>query len=654
MSFTAGAKLGPYEILAPIGAGGMGEVYRARDTKLDRNVAIKVLPSALAQDPERLARFEREAKVLAALNHPNIAQIYGVEQGALVMELVEGENLSGPVPLATVLDYARQIADALEAAHEKGIVHRDLKPANIKVTPQGVVKVLDFGLAGVVQSSAVPDANATQSPTLTLPATQMGVLLGTAAYMSPEQARGKPVDKRADIWAFGVVFYEMATGRQLFHGDDITSTLAAVVLKEPDLGAAPPPIRRVLRRCLEKDPKKRLRDISGVELLLEEAQEPPPAQVPGPWRMRFRVSATAATLFLVAAGLMTLLYLRELHKALHTLRYTIPAPEKSRVQSIAASPDGRHVVIASAVNGKRQLWLRPLDSLQAQPLPFPEGATYPFWSPDSRYIGFFAQGKLKKIAIDGGPAVTLCDAVNGRGGSWSKENVILFSPGIFSGIAALQRVPGAGGTPTNMISSKNSSPYPAFLPDGRHFLFSVSVGYVDPPGIYFASLDGKEKRRILPDQSSVVFAAGFLLFVRENILMAQRFDATNGQTLGEPRPVAQGVLRTANDIYAPVTASENGVLKYEPLFGAGGNQMAWYDRAGKLMDTVGPRGPVWEPAISPDEKTVAFRRGSASGVGTDIWLRDLVRGSEQRVTTDPSTTKVAPFWSPRGDYLVFN
>jgi serine/threonine-protein kinase len=289
-----GTKLGPYDILAPIGAGGMGEVYRARDTKLDRDVALKILPEKVAQDPERLARFEREAKVLASLNHPNIAQIYGVEDRAIVMELVEGETLSGPLPLDTVLDYARQIANALEAAHDKGIVHRDLKPANIKVTPQGVVKVLDFGLAAVAQNSAPGQASTTQSPTLTLAATQMGMLLGTAAYMSPEQARGKPVDKRADIWAFGVVLYEMVTGRPLFQGEDVSHTLASVIMKEPDLDELPAQIRRVLKRCLEKDPKKRLRDISGVELLLEDAPETASVAITAPSRSRRGTAAWIA------------------------------------------------------------------------------------------------------------------------------------------------------------------------------------------------------------------------------------------------------------------------------------------------------------------------------------------------------------------------
>src|SRR5579871_6566128 len=365
MPLSAGDRVGPYEILAPLGAGGMGEVYRARDTKLERDVAIKVLPEAVAQNPERLARFEREAKVLAALNHPNIAQIYGVEGQALIMELVEGETLAGPLPLDTALDYARQIASALEAAHEKGIVHRDLKPANVKVTPQGVVKVLDFGLAAIVQNSAPPESAATQSPTLTLGATQMGMLLGTAAYMSPEQARGKPVDKRADIWAFGAVLYEMVTGRQLFQGDDITSTLAAVVLKEPDLEAVPPRIRRVLRRCLEKDPKKRLRDITGVELLLEAGPQAGASR--GAW-WHWAVAA-AGILIALAVGMV---HFRETAPAARVLRYTIAVPENAQLHSFAVSPDGRSVVIAAGLNGKYQLWLRTLDALEAQPLAFTE------------------------------------------------------------------------------------------------------------------------------------------------------------------------------------------------------------------------------------------------------------------------------------------
>ena len=660
MALPAGTKLGPYQIVAPIGAGGMGEVYRARDTNLDRDVAIKVLPAALAQDPERLVRFEREAKVLAALNHPNIAQIYGIEQGALVMELVEGEMLSGPLPLTTALDYARQIAGALEAAHEKGIVHRDLKPANIKVTPHGVVKVLDFGLAAVLQNPTPLESNATESPTLTLSATRSGVLLGTAGYMSPEQARGKPVDKRADIWAFGVVLYEMVLGRKLFRGDNITSTLAEVLLKEPDLNEVPPQIRRVLRRCLEKDANKRLRDITGVELILEELQEPPLQSVPiaGPWRTRFYVSAAAAAVLSIAASVLAFLHFREPHKTLHALRYSIAAPKNSQVRSFAVSPDGRLLAIAGLANGKQQLWLRSLDALQEQPMSNTDDASFPFWSPDSQYIGFFAQGKLKKVAASGGPVQSLCDVSQARGGTWNREGVILFSP---SGNSpeGIQRVPSSGGVPVDVFREKGSLRYPVFLPDGRHFLYT-DIRPSERSGIYVSSLNGAENRRVLADRSAVVFAPsliggslGHLLFVRENNLMALPFDAATARATGDVFSVVDGLTISVGIAgFAPLTVSADGLLIYEAnAFATGAlTQLVWYDRAGKLLGPIGAAGNLLSATISPNQKVAAFARQSAAG--NDIWLRDLTRGTDTRFTTLGG--EYSPSWSPRGDRIVFS
>jgi serine/threonine protein kinase len=438
MPLIAGTSVGCYEILASLGAGGMGEVYRAKDTKLDREVAIKVLPDSLAQDPERLARFEREAKVLASLNHPNIAQIYGISESdnvrALVMELVEGETLKGPLPFETALDYARQIAEALESAHEKGIVHRDLKPTNVKVTPQGIVKVLDFGLASIAQTAPAA-GDPVNSPTLTVSPTMAGMILGTAAYMSPEQARGKPVDKRADIWAFGCVFYEMITGKQLFQGADVSEILAAVIKDQPDLTALPARVRKLLEACLQKDPKKRLQAIGDWRYLLDAGTEDP-----GQSRARAtKVPWAIAAIFAVIAMVLGIVNLREAPpKAI--LRYTIAAPENTTsLHSFAISPDGHVVAIAAQMNGKHQLWLRALDALQAQPMPSTDDATYPFWSPDNRYIAFFAQGKLKKVAVTGGPAQTLCDAPDARGGSWNRDDVIVFSPGN-NGMVGIQRV----------------------------------------------------------------------------------------------------------------------------------------------------------------------------------------------------------------------
>ena len=657
MALAAGTRLGPYEILAAIGAGGMGEVYRARDTKLDRDVAIKVLPSALAQDPERLARFEREAKVLAALNHPNIAQIYGIEQGALVMELVEGENLSGPLPLATAIDYARQIADALESAHEKGIVHRDLKPANIKVTPQGVVKVLDFGLAAVMQNSVPPDSNATQSPTLTLRATQMGVLLGTAAYMSPEQARGKPVDKRADIWAFGVVLYEMITGKPLFHGEDISEVLAAVIKDEPSLDSVPVKVQRLLHSCLEKDPKRRLRDIGDAWRQLEEVSTSPRADTPQMpvEQKRGWLWPAAATILALATLTVSFVHFREPVQQPLILQYTIRVPDQTKILSFAASPDGRYVAMSVLGGGGPQLWLRPLDSLQAQPLPGTDFATYPFWSPDSRNIGFFAQGKLKKIAVSGGPTQTLCDAPNGRGGAWNGDGVIVFNAANAGG---LSRVPATGGVPVPATkSAAGAQVFPVFLPDNRHFLF-VARGEKES-GVYAASLDMKESRRILLDVANPAYDPpapndknGHLLFVRQQTLMAQPVDPVTLEPRGGIFPLAEQVSRNGNayDLYS---ISGNGILVYQTGTEGLDYQHTWFDRTGKELGTIGAPVRSNRFALSPDGKRVIIERVNPQSNSSDLWIADLEHRTDSRFTFDASTNSW-PVWSPDSSRIVFN
>ncbi|HYL35168.1 MAG TPA: protein kinase [Bryobacteraceae bacterium] len=673
MSLQAGDTLGAYEILAPIGAGGMGEVYRARDVKLKRDVALKVLPDAFARDPERMARFQREAEVLASLNHPNIAAIYGVEERALVMELVEGEALEGPLPLETALHYAKQIAEALEAAHEKGITHRDLKPANIMITPAGVVKVLDFGLAAVAQ---VPGSggDAMSSPTLTIHATQAGMIMGTAAYMSPEQASGKPVDKRSDIWSFGVVLWEMLTGQRLFEGETISHTLAHVLTAAIDLNripvTTPPAIRELLARCLDRDVRTRLQAIGEARVTIQRwlanpsavTEAPGPQSAPSEARSTSRLPWAVAALFAVLAGVVTFLYFRKPAPAEHTLGYTIAPP--GSVHSFAVSPDGRLVVMAAiaAGNGKRQLWLRPMDALQWQPMPSTDDARYPFWSPDSRYIAFFAEGKLRKVAASGGPSQPVCDAVDGRGGSWNRDGVIVFSPSA-SPDANIQRVPAAGGVPSDVTKTRTRYLFPVFLPDGRHFLYETAGVSQEPNGIHFASLDGKENRRVLADVSSAVFApasggdgAGHLLFFRENNLMALPFDPVKGQASGDVFPVAEAVSLANGNNYAPMTVSGNGVLLYwtggTGGIGGGTYQLVLYDRGGKVLEPVGPLGNVLQPSISPDEKMIAFSRAGAGG-NRDIWLHDLVRGNERRLTTDVSTN-VVPFWSPQtGDRIVF-
>ncbi len=646
MPLSAGEKLGPYEILAPIGAGGMGEVYRARDHRLNRDVAIKISKEQFTE------RFTREARAIAALNHTNICHLYDVGPNYLVMEYVEGHDLGmvlrGPLDFDDALPLIEQLIDGIEAAHEKNIVHRDLKPSNIKITPEGVVKILDFGLAKLSRESDGADPE--NSPTLTMGATQTGTILGTAAYMSPEQAKGKTADKRSDIWSFGVILYQVLTGKRLFTGETTVELLGAVLNRDPDLSAAPPRVHKLLRWCLEKDRKKRLASISDARLMLEPLAPLVSAKVGRRWTW-----PVVAAVLLLALAALAFLHFRETAPPELTVRSTIAVPEGSTVHSFAISPDGRELVIAAAVGGKRQLWLRAMDALQAQPMAFTEDATYPFWSPDSRYIGFFAQGKLKKVAVSGGPAQSLCAVTNSLGGSWSRDDVIVFSPN--AGGISIQRVPAAGGVPVDVTRTKGDQRYPVFLPDGRHFLY-LARGGAERSGVYVSSLDGQENRRVLPDVSGVAFApsarnnrTGYILFVRENTLMAAPFDTASAQVSGDVFPVADGVSLTTNNSVLPVTISENGVLLYEAGgVGGGTNQIGWYDRTGKSLGPVGMPGAVSRPAISPDEKSVVFERATSSGA--DLWVRDLNRGGERRFTTDASLN-IGPFWSPKGDRIVF-
>ncbi len=653
MQLHPGDKLGPYEILEPIGKGGMGEVWKARDTRLDRIVAIKTSKQQFSE------RFEREARAVAALNHPNICTLHDVGPNYLVMEFVEGAPLvskekPGPLPLDEVLRLGHQLSAALEAAHEKHITHRDLKPGNIMLKPDGSIKVLDFGLAKIT-APARTDLPVDESPTLTMGMTDAGMILGTAAYMSPEQAKGKDVDKRADIWAFGVVIYELATGSRPFHGTDMSEILASVIKEHPNYEPVPYELRRLLKKCLEKDPAKRLRDIGDVWELLEA----PPAAIaepaPAPPAKRSVFPWAVAAVLTLAATALAFVHFRETPPQQQTTRYSITTPENSNIHSFALSPDGRTLVMAATVSGKRQLYLRPMDALQFQPMAFTEEATYPFWSPDSRFIGFFAQGKLKKVAASGGPSLALCDAPDGTGGSWNRDDVI-----VFAGLSAIsiQRVPAAGGVPADVVQIQGGLVrVPVFLPDGRHFLYTIRAGTAEQVGIYVASLDqkgdGKENRRILPDVSPAQFAPpersgqpSHLLFVRQNTLMAVPFDVSSAQVSGDVFPLADGVGVEPIFLNAPITVSENGVVLYRTGGIASGAQLAWMDRTGKQLGLVGTREGINQPAISPDEKQVAFARG-------DLWVRDLSRETETRFTTDASSN-FTPFWSPKGDRIAFS
>jgi Tol biopolymer transport system component len=658
MPLSTGTRLGPYEILAPIGAGGMGEVYRARDIKLDREVAVKVLPAALAQDSERLSRFEREAKVLASLNHPNIATIHGVEESggvrALVMELVAGENLKGPLPVEMALNYARQIADALEAAHEKGIIHRDLKPANIMITPAGVVKVLDFGLAAVTQSS--DPSNPANSPTLTISPTRAGMILGTAAYMSPEQARGKAVDKRADIWAFGVVLYEMLTGKRLFEGETISDTLAAVLKTEPDLAQVPAKVRRLLEACLQKDPKQRLQAIGDWRLLLTDDQPPGVA----PTRSQLGVAGRiAAAILLLALGALSFVHFRKAPPPeARSVRFQVRLPEKSTGAMFRLSPDGRYLAIAGSLRGNSRLWVRPLDSLESRPLPGTEGADIPFWSPDSAFIGFYAQGKLKRVALSGGPPQNICDATLEIGGTWNHDGVIVFTPDLGK---PLHRVPASGGVaaPVTTLAGAVLQAFPQFLPGGDRFLYlTIAPRKPEVAGVYVGSLDKKPPVRILASGLGITYVPstssgnrGHLLFLRGSTLTAQAFDPQRLRLSGEMVPLAEPVGTEMLGDLAAFSVSDNGVLAYSSGQEGASRELVWLDRTGKQIGSVGPPGEYNNFRLSPDEKRIVIDRSSAQS-SADIWVLDILRGVTSRLTFDPAINDL-PIWSPDGLRVLF-
>jgi len=670
MTLSIGSRLGQYEVLAALGAGGMGEVYRGRDTQLHRDVALKVLSERFAEDPDRLARFKREAQVLASLNHPHIGAIYGVADfpggRALVLELVEGPTLAdriaaGPIPLEEALPIARQIAEALAAAHELGIVHRDLKPANVKLRPDGAVKVLDFGLAKAAEAETV-SVDVTQSPTITSPAmTEMGVILGTAPYMSPEQAKGRTADKRSDVWAFGCVLFEMLTGRRAFAGEDVAETLAHVLTKELEWSRlppeTPPSIRRLLRRCLVRDRSRRLADLADARLEIDE-RDSATAPAASTARGRWLPWAVAGGALLLSLQAFTALYLRRPPaQAPEATRFSIDPPKNTEFRgSFAVSPDGRRVVLRGISEGKVILWVRALESVTVQPLAGTDEASSPFWSPDSRFIGFFAGGKLKKIAAAGGTAQTVCDAAGqGWGGSWSANGVIAFAPREGE---PLYRVSAAGGTPeplTTLDSLRGEISHyrPHFLPDGRHFLYLVISSQPKNAGIRVGSLDSKETKLLLNTDMSAAYAPpGYLFFLRDRTLMAQAFDANRLAIGGEPIPVAEDVDRLGLGARLPLfSVSRTGVLVYR----SGSNdatQLTWFDRQGKQLGTVGPVANYSVPWLSPDESRVTFDAVAPQGGNTDVWCMDLARGNSTRLTFDPSPDH-SPVWSPDGGRIVF-
>jgi Tol biopolymer transport system component len=644
-----------YRLGAKLGEGGMGAVYRATDTKLGREVAVKVLPDSFAADPDRLARFTREAQVLASLNHPNIAAIYGVEEKALILELVEGAAPAGPLGVEEALPIVHQLVDALEYAHEKGIVHRDLKPANLKVTPDGRLKVLDFGLAKALSTDIdLAASSPADSPTMTMRATMAGVIMGTAAYMSPEQARGHAVDKRADIWSFGVVLYELLTGKQLFGGDTVSDTLAAVLRHDPDVPAVPPRFQKLLRLCLTRDPRQRLRDISGARLLLDEA--PAPAAVTArpqwPW-----IAALAVTAGVAAVGWWP----RPQPAPAAAVHFTLPLPDgtvhsgSSAAAQVVPSPDGRHLafVARDSKTGKTWLWLRPLNSRDARRLERTEDANFPFWSPDSQTIGFFAERKLKKIAITSGAPQTICGFEGrGDGAAWGEDGMIVFA----AGQTSLQRVSAGGGpsTPATTLDAKTGEEFhswPQFLPGGKRLLYFGGIRDGGEGGIYVQEPGSASRTKVIASYSRAAFAEGRLLFAREETLFAQRFNPETLRLEGEPSPVSEGVLENATNGRSPFSAAA-GILASRHGAAVYAHQIRWRGPQGELLAAIGETIQMHGIAISPDQKRAAIVRHDKLYLD-DVWLMDLATG----VTTPVGVAKGRyrqPVWSPDSQRLALN
>ncbi len=649
MSLSAGTRLGPYEILAPIGAGGMGEVYRARDPRLGRDVAIKVSAERFSE------RFEREARAVAALNHANICQIYDVGPNYLVMELVEGLTLAerikqGAVPFDEALAIARQIGDALEAAHEKGIVHRDLKPANIKIKPDGAVKVLDFGLAKMASAAAGAE-NPENSPTLTIEATRLGQILGTAAYMAPEQARGKVVGKQADIWAFGVVLYEMLTGRRLFDGETTSDVLAAVLTKEPDWSRAPVRAHRLLQSCMEKDPKRRLRDIGDAWRLLDELPEPQPAtRTVLPW-------LPSGALAVIAGIALFLAWRATRPSDLPLVSLDVDLGADVSLGSFAGpnviiSPDGTRLVYVS----HSRLFTRRLDQQQAAELPGTEGGYAPFFSPDGQWVAFFGGGKLRKISVAGGATVTLCEAPIGLGGSWGDDGTLIVN---LNQTGGLFRIPANGGVPAPVSEvgsggGQVTHRWPQILPGGKALLFTAhtqTIGGFDDASIEIMSLADRHQKTVLHGGTYARYLpGGHLIYVNRGTLFAVPFDVGAMEVRGAPTPVLNQVAYSTNTGDAEFETSRTGTLVYERGGSRGGAvTVQFLESDGTTRPIIAKPGDYGRPSISPDGRRLAIE--IREGSNQDIWIYELGRDTMTRVTFDGRVN--TPIWTPNGRYLVF-
>jgi serine/threonine protein kinase len=688
-SLQPGQSLGPYRIESFLAAGGMGEVYRATDTRLSRAVAIKISAAKFSD------RFEREARLIASLNHSNICHLYDVGPNYLVMELVEGPTLAdrirqGPLPIEEALSIARQMADGLEAAHEKGKIHRDLKPGNVKITPEGVVKLLDFGLAKAAEEPAA-GGDPMDSPTRTISATRAGMILGTASYMSPEQAAGKPVDKRSDIWSFGVVLWEMLSGKRLFEGETVSHTLADVLRAEIDFDRlsanTPATIRQLLRRCLDRDVKNRLRDIGearvAIQSYLANPVSAPEAIVPKRQAWRLAIAASIAAVVLLAGlGILAFIHFRERPATNDVVRFQFSAPEKAtNLQQLAVSPDGKHLLFSAlGADGVARLWIHSFDSVESHPLAGSEGVTlrsYSFWSWDSRSVifqtgGYGGSGKLKRIDVSGGAPQTLCNVPDTLTGGFSTRNgEIVFASTTGMTLtpssaertgSTLFRVPSSGGAASALMPPDPAHRlfYPMLLPDEQHFIYRVS-GKPEDAGIYLGSLNGSSQasggKRLLPDSTEALFAPnlkpgvahdeGYLLFVREATLLAQSFDSGRGEPIGDPVPIAQNISGIG-----AFGVSQNGVLVYRAA-GREDRQLTWFDRAGKVLGTAAPPAMYNFLNLSPDDRLAAAQRLEVVGSG-DIWILDLARGGiGTRFTAHPADD-AAPVWSADGKRIVWS
>jgi eukaryotic-like serine/threonine-protein kinase len=670
MTPSPGSRLDHYEIVELIGKGGMGEVYRAKDTRLPREAAIKISAQQFSE------RFAREAKIIAALNHPNISTLYDIGPNYLVMELVEGPTLAdrikqGPLTLEEASAIARQIADALDYAHEKGVIHRDLKPGNVKIRPDGLVKVLDFGLAKV---GGMPVAPSDESPTITVGQTQAGMILGTAAYMAPEQAKGKEVDKRADIYAFGLVFYEMLSGVRPHQGDTLQETMASVLKDEPDLSKVPAQAHRLLKRCLEKDPQKRLRHIGDVMSLLDDAPSSgagfqPATGASAPGKRWLWPAVAAGVVVITGAASIALWAPWRSQPDVTPVRFEVAESDTMKFFSggaMAVSPDGHWMVFpATGDDSVARYWLRSLDTVEARPLPGTEGAFVPAsWSADSRYVVFTSLGsnKLKKVDIQGGPPQVLADLPNQiNGAAWNKDGAII--AGTATGSNPLVRVSASGGvaTPATVLAQGESShKWPQLLPDGRHFLYLRVSADPNKMGIYAGSVDSKpeeqSQQRLLATNRQAYYAPsanggpGHLIFLRESTLMAQPFDPVRLQLSGEPAAIAEGVDSFTGANYGLFSVSDTGVLVYRT--GAGSKLVtSWFEQNGKPAGTLGEPGEYANPAVSPDGMRIAVAAGALGS--RDIWILDVARNSSTRFTFDPANDD-NPVWSPDGKNVVFS